>query len=147
MILIYVSQKILHCSSYALFLEVRHFWDRHFSLKLGTFEVCTKVPNFKKKCLSQNCLTSRNSAYFKVKYQKVPNFKVKYQKVPISSIFRHNYKVPIVKYHTAQVCLAQGIAVLGLWNRKPSEMYCKHYRLLTKRVCIAAIRNGQSHNS
>ena len=30
----------------------------------------------------------------------MPNFKVKYQ------------KVPIVKYYTAQVCLAQGIAVL-----------------------------------
>ena len=43
---------------------------------------------------------------------KVPNFKVKYQKVPISSIFRHNQKVPIVKYYTAQVCLAQGIAVV-----------------------------------
>ena len=43
---------------------------------------------------------------------KVPNFKVKYWKVPILSIFRHNQKVPIVKYYTAQVCLAQGIAVL-----------------------------------
>ena len=43
---------------------------------------------------------------------KVTNFKVKYQKVLISSIFRHNQKVPIVKYYTAQVCLAQGIAVL-----------------------------------
>ena len=30
---------------------------------------------------------------------------------------------------------------MGLWNRKSSEMYCKHYWLLTKRVCIATIRN------
>ena len=32
--------------------------------------------------------------------------------MPILSIFRHNQKVPIVKDYTAQVCLAQDIAVL-----------------------------------
>ncbi len=43
---------------------------------------------------------------------KLPNFKVKCQKVPISSIFRHNWKVPIFKYYTAQGCLSQGFPVL-----------------------------------
>ena len=64
------------------------------------------MPNFKENCLSQNCLTSRKSAYLKIAY-----VKVKYQKVPISSIFRHNKKVPIYKYYTAQGCLAQGFTV------------------------------------
>ena len=31
---------------------------------------------------------------------------------------------------------------MGVWNRTPSEMHCKHYWLLTKPVCIATIRNG-----
>ena len=38
--------------------------------------------------------------------------------MPILSIFRHNQKVPIVKYYTAQVCLAQGIAVPSINNGK-----------------------------
>ena len=49
------------------------------------------MPNFKENCLSQNCLTSRKSAYVKVKYQ----------------------KVPIFKYYTSQGCLAQGFTVVG----------------------------------
>ena len=36
----------------------------------------------------------------------------------MSSIFRHNSKVHIVKYYTAQVCIAQGFTVLWGYSQR-----------------------------